>query len=60
MKLPLPRLHPNERHYNRTKMRNPMKLWKRVTEDGIEVMTSYAPDRPEKIYSEEGYNTLVN
>ena len=60
MNLPLPRLHPNERHYARAAKRNPMKLWSRTTEDGVEVMTSYAPDRPEKIYSEEGYNNLIN
>lgn len=60
MKLPLSRLHPDIRHERRTQLRNPPKLWKRVTEDGVEVMTSYAPDRPEKIYSEEGYNKLVN
>jgi len=60
MKLPLPRLHPDIRHEKRTQLRNPPKLWQRTTEDGVQVMTSYAPDRSEKIYSEEGYNRLVN
>ncbi len=30
MNLPLPRLCPNCRHYERLKYRNPLKLWKRV------------------------------
>ncbi|MBI4652773.1 hypothetical protein HY750_00775 [Candidatus Kuenenbacteria bacterium] len=29
MNLPLPRLCPNCRHYQRIKQRNPLKLWKR-------------------------------
>jgi hypothetical protein len=29
MNLPLPRLCPNCRHYQRLKQRNPLKLWKR-------------------------------
>jgi hypothetical protein len=33
---------------------------KRKAEDGVGVDTSYSPDRSEKIYSEEGYNRLVN
>ena len=60
MNLPLPTKHPNVRHTERLARRNPYKLWKRITEDGVEVMTSYSPNRPEKIYSEEGYNRLVN
>jgi len=36
-----------------------MKLYKCTTEDGVEVMTPFAPDRPEKIYSEKGYQDLI-
>lgn len=59
LNVPLPRKHPNERHYERVAMRNPMKLWKRQTEDGVDVMSSFSPDRPEKIYSKEAYERLV-
>ena len=59
-KFPIPRKCPDCRHMDRLARINPPQLWKRVTEDGVEVMTAYAPDRPEKIYSEEGYNNLVN
>ncbi|MBP6925649.1 MAG: hypothetical protein KBC22_01145 [Candidatus Pacebacteria bacterium] len=58
--LPVPRTCTKCRHTNRLSRINPPKLYQRITEDGVEVMTSYAPDRPEKIYSEEGYNRLVN
>lgn len=59
MNIPIPRKSPNARHYDRMKQRTPFKLWTRTTEDGVEVQTPYAPDRPEKIYSEEGYNKLI-
>lgn len=59
LKVPLPRKHPNERHFDRVGKRNPMRLWERKTEDGMDVLTSYAPDRPEKIYSKEEYEKLV-
>lgn len=54
--LPLPRLHPDERHKRRMAMRNPRKLWKRqCAECGKDIQTTYAPDRPEIIYCEECY-----
>ena len=59
LNVPLPRKHPNERHYDRVKRRNPMKLWERTTEDGVKVMTSFSPDRPEKIYSKEGFERML-
>lgn len=59
-KLPVPHLHPDERHNERIKMRNTVKLYERETEDGKTVLTAYAPDRPEKILSEEAYNREVN
>ncbi|MFC1594981.1 hypothetical protein ACFL3E_00955, partial [Patescibacteria group bacterium] len=60
--LPLPRLCPNCRHYQRLKQRNPLKLWKRKCQkDGCnnEFETSYAPDRPEIVYCEQCYNKEV-
>jgi hypothetical protein len=62
MNLPLPRLCPNCRHYNRLKQRNPFKLWHRKCMNkgcNNEFETSYAPDRPEIIYCESCYNKEV-
>ncbi|MDD5469919.1 MAG: hypothetical protein PHO92_03955 [Candidatus Peribacteraceae bacterium] len=56
MHLPLPRFHPDERHRCRMALLNPHKLWSRTCakcEKGIE--TTYAPDRPEKVYCEQCY-----
>ena len=62
MNLPLPRLCPNCRRYQRVKQRNPLKLWHRkCMKEGCnnEFETSYAPDRPEIIYCESCYNKEV-
>jgi hypothetical protein len=69
--IPLPQCCPNCRHNSRLKLRNPMKLWHRQcmcdktthSHNGeacnIEFETSYAPDRPEKIYCEKCYQQEV-
>ncbi|KKQ87953.1 MAG: hypothetical protein UT09_C0007G0036 [Parcubacteria group bacterium GW2011_GWF2_38_8] len=70
MSLPLPRLCPNCRHYQRMKQRNPMKLWHRQCmcdkahshhsgKCEVKFETSYAPDRPEVIYCEKCYQQEV-
>ena len=62
MNLPLPRLCPNCRHYERLKQRNPMKLWHRkCMKDGCEneFETTYAPERPEIVYCERCYQQEV-
>jgi len=72
MNLPLPRLCPNCRHYERLKQRNPLKLWHRTCmcnkenhhnhnagKCEIEFETSYAPDRPEIVYCEKCYQQEV-
>lgn len=70
LKIPLPRLCPNCRHYERISQRNPMKLWRRSCmcdlpnhihqgKCEIEFETSYAPDRPEKVYCEKCYQAEV-
>ncbi len=70
IKVPLPRLCPNCRHYSRLKQRNPLKLWHRscmCKEDNHthigtclnEFETSYAPERPEIIYCESCYQKEV-
>jgi hypothetical protein len=53
MRLPTPRLHPDERHRRRMALRNPRKLWKRqCMKCQIPIETTYAPDRPEIVYCE--------
>jgi hypothetical protein len=70
MNLPLPRLCPNCRHYERLKQRNPLKLWHRQCmcdknhphhsgKCTNEFETSYAPDRPEIVYCEKCYQQEV-
>jgi len=61
--IPLPRLCPNCRHYERLKQRNPLRLWHRkCMKPGCtnEFETSYAPERKEIIYCETCYNNEVN
>ena len=70
MNIPLPRLCPNCRHYERLQLRNPLSFY------NLECMcdlathehsgkcqnkfeTSYAPDRPEKVYCEKCYQQEV-
>lgn len=59
--LPLPRYCPNCRHYERLKYRNPMKLYKRACSNGCgrEFETTYAPERPERVYCEQCYQAEV-
>jgi len=72
MNLPLPRLCPVCRHYQRTKQKNSWELWHRSCmceiknhdwhADGKcknEFETSYAPERPEIVYCEKCYNQEV-
>ena len=61
MKLPLPRLHPDERYRNRIALRNPRQLWDRTcAECSQDIHTTYSPDRPEKILCEACYQGIVN
>lgn len=56
MKLPIPHLHPDERHRRRMALRNPRKLWDReCMKCGKAMVTSYAPARSEIVYCEECY-----
>ena len=70
MGLPIPRLHPDERHNLRMQKRNPRQLWKRqcmCEETGHnhqgkcpkEFETTYAPDRKEKVYCEVCYQKSI-
>lgn len=59
--IPLPRYCPNCRHYERLKYRNPMRLYTRTCSNGCgtQFQTTYAPDRPEKVYCETCYQKEV-
>lgn len=71
MNLPLPRLCPNCRHYQRLKQRNPLKLWHRrcmcntakhshgTGKCPNEFETPYASNRKEIVYCEQCYNAEV-
>jgi len=62
MNLPLLRLCPNCRHYERLAQRNPLKLWHRkCMKEGCsnEFETSYSPERPEIVYCEKCYQQEV-
>jgi hypothetical protein len=54
--LPVPRLHPEERHRRRVALRNPRKLWKRKCATcATTIETTYAPTRPETVVCEKCY-----
>ncbi|MDD5056038.1 MAG: hypothetical protein PHZ00_07290 [Candidatus Peribacteraceae bacterium] len=56
MRLPIPRLHPDERHQRRTAIGNPRKLWNReCAKCGKGMETTYSSERKEKICCEECY-----
>ena len=60
IKIPLPVLCPNCRHFERLNRRNPMKLWQRNCEKcEKEILSSYSPDRPEIVYCETCYQQEV-
>lgn len=56
MGIDLPRRHPEIRHKDRFKKRNPRTLWQRNCDScGNPMQTTYSPDRPEKVYCEACY-----
>jgi hypothetical protein len=58
--LPIPHLHPDERHKNRMALRNPRKLWKRnCMKCNEEIQTTYSPERKEIVYCEKCYLETV-
>jgi hypothetical protein len=59
-KLPLPRRHPDVRHMERMKRKNPRKLYdRRCAKCGKPIKTTYPPDSPYIVYCEECYNKEV-
>ena len=61
--LPIPDNCPSCRHIARMRKRNPRHLWRRQCMNegcGNEFETTYAPDRPEKVYCEDCYQKSIN
>ncbi|PIQ76747.1 hypothetical protein COU78_04105 [Candidatus Peregrinibacteria bacterium CG10_big_fil_rev_8_21_14_0_10_49_24] len=59
-RLPLPRRHPDRRHADRFAYKNPYRLWQRTcAKTGEEILSSYAPERPEIVFAEEAYKQEV-
>lgn len=55
-KIPLPRKHHDIRHTARSKFRNPRKFYDRKCDKcGVEIKTTYSPNRPETIYCKTCY-----
>ncbi len=60
MRLPIPHFHPDVRHAHRMAKRNPRKLWERNCDKcGVPIQTTYAPERPEKVFCERCYQESV-
>ena len=54
--LPIPRLCPDQRYLERLSLKNPRRLWDRKCDKcGVDIKTSYAPDRSEIVYCEACY-----
>lgn len=54
--IPVPDIAFYNRHLRRLHRRNPRTLWQRTCDKcGIEIMTSYAPERPEIVYCHDCY-----
>jgi hypothetical protein len=60
MRLPLPRICPNERHRFRMELRNPRHLWNRECMHCKKpIQTSYSPDRSEIVYCDDCYFSIM-
>ncbi len=58
--LPIPTRHPDQRYRERMDMRNPRILHERTCQECQKaIMTTYAPERPEKVLCEECYRKIV-
>jgi hypothetical protein len=61
MNLPIPKICPDERYSRRTILRNPRKLFERTCDNcNVDIQTTFAPERPEKIYCETCYQNELN
>lgn len=60
LSVPVPRKHPDERHKDRIRQRNPRMLWGRSCSNcGKDIHSSYSPDSAYRIYCEECYTGEV-
>lgn len=60
MPVPIPRLCPDCRHLQRFHRKTPTHLWKRQCKNcAKEIQTTYAPNRPETVYCESCYLSVV-
>jgi hypothetical protein len=60
MNLPIPHKCSDCRHRDRMNLRNPRKLFTRTCDNcGIDIQTTFAPERPEKVYCEKCYLECV-
>ena len=58
--LPIPKRHPDQRHLDRMTLRNPRKLYDRKCDKcGVDMKTTYSPERPEIVYCQTCYNKEV-
>ncbi|MFA6992635.1 MAG: hypothetical protein WC269_05175, partial [Candidatus Gracilibacteria bacterium] len=56
LNLPIPKKHPDQRHYDRIAKRNPRKLFDRICDKcGIAITTSYPPESDVKVYCNDCY-----
>jgi hypothetical protein len=61
-KIQIPRRHPDQRHEDRFEQTNPLHLWHRkcMNENcANEFETTYAPERPEKVFCETCYQNTI-
>lgn len=60
MRLPIPHLHPDERHRRRMKLRNPRRIWDRKCQKcNTPIQTTYPPERTEVVCCEQCYLQAV-
>lgn len=54
--IPFPKMHPEVRIEKRYRIRNPNNFWKRnCAKCGLEIVTTYSPEKPEIVYCEKCY-----
>ncbi len=58
--LSIPRFHYDTRYKHRLLLKNQRKIYERICEKcGIEIKTTYSPERPEIVYCETCYNNYI-
>ena len=61
MNLPIPKICPDERHKQRMALRNKRTLHARTCDNcGVDIQTTFAPERPEKVFCEKCYLDAIN